>query len=281
LDNDIISKNSSNDYYFILGYMIFYSYIKKKFYNLNIGSYLYNMEMCYNKCYNKHYSYLDLMKIGISFLLLSINENRRIGIKFTDKLGEKDTYKKGFEFFKQIILDLNEESDLLFIYLQIYSGYGLDLINNKRCFKMSMIPIEDIKVKIIETIPKYFYTYFSEEDNYIAKDPITQVISFNQQKLFSYIIENNEYNKKSENNNIMNVTIGMLHESVQERLDGNTAIQEKDSPLFLNKNFEFVDQYYCDENQKVEPRNIIDYFLYNSSNNMAYKGLFLLLDQMN
>ena len=68
LDNDIISKNSSNDYYFILGYMIFYSYIKKTFYNLNIGSYLYNMEMCYNKCYNKHYSYLDLMKIGISFI---------------------------------------------------------------------------------------------------------------------------------------------------------------------------------------------------------------------
>ena len=205
--------------------------------------------------------------------LLSINENRRIGIKFTDQLGEKDTYKKGFEFFKQIILDLNEESDLLFIYLQIYSGYGLDLINKKRCFKMSMIPIEDIKSEIIETIPKYFYTYFSEEDNYIAKDPITQVISFNKQKLFSYIIENNEYNKKSENNNIMNVTIGMLHESGQERLDGNTAIQEKDSPLFLNKNFEFVDQYYCDENQKVQPRNIIDYFLHNSSNNMAYKGL--------
>ena len=181
-------------------------------------------------------------------------------IKFTDKLKENDPYKNGFEFFKNIILDLNEDSDLIFIYLQINSGCGLELINNERCYKLSMITVEEIKSHIIENIPKYFYIYSSNLDNYIATDARTQVIIFNEKK----VMDKTSINKT--NNNIMNVTIGMLHESGHINFHMNTEIGSDHSPVnCVNKKFDFTKKYHWDNPQRGESGKFIDHFLYNSS----------------
>ena len=231
-DNKIISKNSSSDYYFILGYIILYAYFYKKklFFNF-VGSFYQNM----NHAHRKNLSYPDLMRIAISYAVFCTNNIDLISLQFTDELKPDDSYKNGFEFFTDIILDLNEDSDLIFIYLQLNSGCGKELVSNERCYKLSMISVEDIKFHIIENIPKYFYIYYSNVEDYIGTDARTQVMIFNENKIFD------TKSDKIKDNNKMNIVIGMLHESCHEKFHMNTEIGGEYSPVnCVNKTFDFT-----------------------------------------
>lgn len=262
-ENNIISKDSSTDYHFILGYMLFYVYITNKQLSIYfLSKFFLNLEV------SKHYSYADLIRIVVSYIMFSINSINIIDIKFTNELKENDPYNKAFEFFKNIIMDLDENSDLIFIYLQLNSGYGLDLLNNKKCFKITMQSIEDIKLHIIENIPKYFFIYNENKNNYIATDSRTQVMVFNENKLFDKT--SNNYKK----NNIMNITLGMFHESGHIKFHKNTEIGGDHSPLLcINKRFEFVEKLHWDDNKRGESGKFIDYFLYDSTNEEAVLDL--------
>ena len=257
LENNIIA-NISSDYYFILGYIIFYVYIdnKKKF-NSFLTYFFANMNFVYEQ--KKEYSYIDLIRIAVSFALFFDSGIEVLTINFSDTLGMDNKYKNGFEFFKNIILDLNEDSDLIFIYLQINSGYGLNLINQEKCYKLSMLSVEDIKSHIIRNIPKYFYTHSSDLDIYIGTDSRTQVMCFNEYKLF----DESTNNKK--NNNIMNIVVGMLHESGLGKFHMNTEVGGDRSPLnCVDKTFNFTKKYHYSDNQRGESGRFIDHFLYNS-----------------
>ena len=260
LENEIISKNSLSDYYFILGYMLFYFYIyKKQLEDTFVQNFFMNM---YN-AYIRQYPVIDLIRIGVSYIIFSINDINSLNLQFTRELENHSHYYKGFKFFKDIILDLNEDSDLIFIYLQINSGCGLDLIRNEKCFKLSMISVDDIKFHIIENIPKYFYTYFSNKEKYFATDSRTQVMIFNESKIFDYTSD------KAEKNNPMNITIGMFHESGHLKYHTNTDIGGTRSPLnCINKRFEFVTKYHYDNIERGESGKFVDYFLYNSTNDL-------------
>lgn len=257
LDNGIISENSSNDFYFILGYMLLYAYFYKKGQYLSfINLFFLNM----NLSYQKNYSYIELIRIGVSYIIFSTNNINDPHIKFFDDHSEKNTpYIEGFKFFKNIILDLNEDSDLIFIYTQINSGFGLELMNNKTCFKLSMIPIEDIKSHIIENIPKFFYVFKSNSDIFIATDARTQIMIFNENKILD---KSNDIN-----NNIMNITIGMFHESGHGKFHMNSEVGGDRSPVgCINKKFEFIEKYHWNDKTRGETGKFIDYFLYNSNN---------------
>ena len=99
-------------------------------------------------------------------------------------------------------------------------------MNNETCFKISMISIEDIKSNIIANIPQYFYTEKSYEGNFIGSEALTQVMIFNEEKIFDFSDENEK------NNNLMNVTIGMFHETGHETFHTNIDIGRNRSPLF-------------------------------------------------
>ena len=256
-DNNIISRYCQNDYYFILGYILLFVYFYKKtlFFHF-VNDFFFIIDYAYKK----NYSYVDLIRIGVSYAIFCTNNMDVVQITFTDELEENDPYKKGFEFFKSIISDLNEDSDLIFIYLQINSGCGLELISNEKCYKLSMIAVEDIKSHIIENIPKYFYIYSSNLDNYISTDAITQVMIFNEKK----VMDTNSINKI--NNNIMNITIGMLHESGHLNFHMNTEVGGDRSPVnCINKRFDFTKKYHWKNPQRRESGKLIDHFLYNSS----------------
>lgn len=255
-DNSII-KSNRNDYFFILGYILFYSYIFRKRLN-NQFLVIFFGNMIY--LYNIGYSYKDLIRIAVSYVVFFINDQEISEIKFTKALGVNDSYRKGFEFFKNIILDLNEDSDLIFIYLQTNSGCAFELMNNETCYKISMISIEDIKSNILSNIPQYFYTYDSDEEKYIGSDSRTQVMIFNEKKIFDCS------DKNKENNNLMNITIGMFHESGHETFHMNIDIGANRSPILcVNKKFDLVKKYNWTDNKRVESGKFIDYFLYKSS----------------
>ena len=122
-----------------------------------------------------------------------------------------------------------------------------------------MISVEDIKSHIIEIIPKYFYTYSSDIDIYIGTDSRTQVMCFNEKKIFDKTSIN------SKNNNIMNVTLGMFHESGHGKFHMNAEVGGDSSPVnCVNKTFNFTKKYHYVDNQRGESGKFIDYFLYNS-----------------
>ena len=258
-ENNIISKNDKKDYYFILGYILFYAYLYEK------GAYKLFLNNFNDNIYSalkENYSYADLMKIGISFTIFWTNKLKLLSIEFNNKYNKDTPFKKGFEFFKSIINDLNENSDLTFIYLQINSGSGLNLINNEQCYKMSMISVEDIKSHIIENIPKYFYIFYLKKNIYVSTDVITKVMSFNTKLLFEYT------NDKSVENNIMNVTLAMLHESGYSKFHKNVEVGgECASKYCINKSFELVNLDDCNGG---ESGKFVDYFLYNSCDNAAH-----------
>ena len=249
LENNIISNNS-NDYYFILGYLILYRYLEQK--NILIDSYWIFVAGIFSRVehYNKNnYSYIDSMKLIISDTIF-INKD-----KFRDKLIDLEIeelkyyspYQRGYDFYKNIILNLNEESDLMFIYLQLFSGYEYELMNKEKCFKLSMISIEDVKTRIINDIPNFYYLYSLKRyfNFYYTYDSITQVMLFNENKII---------NNKNGNNSVMNITIALLH--------CNGIKLEADNSLIccINKRFELIKKYKSNEIGKY-----INYFLYNSN----------------
>jgi len=265
LDNDIISKNNSKDYYFLLGYMLLYGFFYNKNYYYNFVNFFFcNMELAYKK----YYSFIDLMKIAISFIVFSTNNKNNMALQFPDELEEDSPYKKGFEFFKDIILNLNEDSDLTFMYLQINSGYGFELINEKRCYKLSMISVEDIKSHIINNIPKYFYIFNYNKDEYISKDPSTEIMIFNEKK----ILDKKSINKV--NNNIMNIAIGMLYESLRSKFYMSNNIMDDNSLIWcVDKNFEIIKKCYLELGEGIESKKLNDNFLFNSNNDTIFVDL--------
>ena len=258
--NNIISKNSLSDFEFILGNVLFFYYIDQKGINASLVKNFFDIMIESNKRIS---SYPDLIRIGVSYIIFRKNKKDNLTIMFTEKLEMNNYYKNGFEFFKNIINDLNEDSDLIFIYLQINSGYGLELMNNETCFKLSMIPVETVKEHIIETIPKYFYVYDSDKDEYISTDSRTQIIAFNQNKIVDK--SNNNGRKKSE----MNITIGMFHHSGHEKFYMNTDIGGDRSPKgCISKSFEFIKKIHWDRNERGESGKFVDYFLYKSDDEL-------------
>ena len=252
--NNIISKNSLSDFEFILGNVLFFYYIDQKGINASLVKNFFDIMIESNKRIS---SYPDLIRIGVSYIIFRKNKKDNLTIMFTEKLEMNNYYKNGFEFFKNIINDLNEDSDLIFIYLQINSGYGLELMNNETCFKLSMIPVETVKEHIIETIPKYFYVYDSDKDEYISTDSRTQIAAFNQNKIVDK--SNNNSQKKSE----MNITIGMFHHSGHEKFHMNTDIGGDRSPKgCISKSFEFIKKTHWERKERGESGKFVDYFLY-------------------
>ena len=123
LENNLISEYSQSDYYFILGYILLYAYFYTNDYYSNfVDNFFSKME----RIKRKNYSYVDFMKIAISFTIFSTNKIENMLIHFSDELRKDSPYKNGFEFFKDIILDLKEDSDLnLYIFKLI-----LDMVKN-------------------------------------------------------------------------------------------------------------------------------------------------------
>ena len=251
LVNNIISENNLNDYQFIMGYMLLYAYLFKKS-NCNYKIYLDNLDYRLIDAKKSKYSYIDQMKIGISFTIFFINNFKYLNLEFIENKSDNSAYKNGFKFFKSIISDLNENSDLTFIYLQIYSSSGLNLINNQQCYKLSMISIEDIKSYIIKNIPKYFFVYSSKQDIYISTERLTQVMCFNEEKLFEFT------NKNSTKNNAMNITLGMFHKYGH--------VEDSSPKYYVNKSFDLIKKLnWIDEIRGITGK-FIDYSLFNSYN---------------
>ena len=188
----------------------------------------------------------EQIRAGISYISFFLTNPVLFTLEITKNLNDDNPFKKGFNFYRSIIEDLSEESELMLIFLQLNSGSGKELINNKNCYKISMIPISEIKEHLIKNSPKYFFYYNHKGGENIAiSDSITQILAFNKEEILSENININ--NIHNNDNRIMNVTISMFHEGGHQKFH----MDNFEPILFINKNYKLLSQ------------EIIDYYLYN------------------
>ena len=285
LNNNIINERDAD---FMFGCLILLLYCNEKKFAINILEVQF-LENIIKDIKKNGFGSLEQIKAAISFVVFYIADPLFYSLKYSKKLDDNNPYKRGFNFYKSIIEDLTEESELMLIFLQLNSGSGKEILNNKLCYKISMASISEIKEHLINNIPNYFFVFNKKNGENIAlSDTSTQILSFNEQKIFEQnytnltilgnndndnkIINENKKNKIINDNKAMNVSIGMFHEGGHQKfhMDSNTGYKIE-PVLFIDKNYNFQNQ----ENLNVKKNNnkkdnisgesgmCVDFYLYN------------------
>ena len=128
---------------------------------------------------------IDQIKAAVTYATLYIYNPNVYNLKITKAFKDNDIYRKGFNFYKSIIEDLTEESELILIFLQLNSGASKEILNNKTCYKITMLSVEEIKEHLIKNIPQFFFVYNRKSGEEISiSDSKTQIIGFNEEELF-------------------------------------------------------------------------------------------------
>ena len=269
LDNGIINEN---DKYFIFGCLIFLLSFREDEIRLNkIDIVIFNDII--DELKKNNFNSIEQMKAVISYTTFYISNSVLYNLEITSKLRDNNPFIKGFNFYKNIIKDLTEESDLMLIFLQLNSGAGKELINDKNCYKISMIPISEKKEHLINNIPKYFFYYYQFGGPEVAvTDTKTQISAFNKEEIFSCIENNNknDNNIHNDDNITANVLIGMFHEGGHQKFHMDIEMCNENEPiLFISKTYKIISPeilFKKDSNNNVigESGMCVDYYLYNS-----------------
>ena len=259
-DNNILSERDND---FIYGCLILLLYSTKNIYSID-----YDLIKTFNKIIKKmkknKFDVIEQIKAAIAFTSFYINDAVMYTLKITDKLSKDSPYKKAFDFYEEIIDGLNEESELMLMFLQLNSGFGKELLNNKTCYKISMVSIQDIKEHLKRNIPKYFFCYNTKNGENIAiPDPKTQIIGFNEQQIFEK--KGKEISENEIKNNIMNVLICIFHEGGHQKFHMNINSGSSIEPvLFITKQYSLgsQDKLIDNSDKRGESGMCVDYYLY-------------------
>ena len=263
-ENNLLNEKDKD---FLFGCLILLLYTYEK-----IDSLDYDIIMKLNKIMKNmeknNFNICDQFRAVITFVIFYINAQQKYKLKITKNLSKENHYIKAFEFYKDIINALSEESELVLMFLQLNSGSGKEILNDKTCYKISMISINKIKEYLLNNIPRYFYCYKKKNGNDIAiSDPRTQVMGFNESEIF---IKKSKTPSKEENENeIMNIVICLFHEGGHQKFHMNINMKFKNEPiLFMTKRYNLENQEYLNiggTNNDIkigESGMSVDYYLY-------------------
>ena len=162
----------------------------------------------------KTYCLLDKIKIILTSTLIFYNTNN-FGIFFNlDEFKNKLLILKSENFFREIIKNLEEYSELFFLYLQLNSGIGENLYDGQTYYKISMLDLNDIKFHFLKLYPKYFFVISNENlyDVVFTCYPTT-IETFNRTNLFKSKI----LNKQDIDDSIMSLSLIKFHEAGHEK----------------------------------------------------------------
>ena len=264
VENKIINERDND---FICGCLVLLLYSSKSIYSLD-----YNLIKSLNKILKEmkknKFNFIDQIKAVVTFVSFNIYDLTLYSLKFAKNLKDDSPYKRAFDFYKNIINDLNEESELMLLFLQLNSGSGEEILNNKSCYKLSMISINEIKEHLINNIPRFFFSYNKKNEKDIAiSDPKTQILGFNEKELF--VKTGKKLTTDEENREIMNVVMCLFHEGGHQKFHMNIKEKSKNEPLlFITKEYTLQSQKEIkignsnDSCQYGESGLCVDYYLY-------------------
>ena len=184
-------------------------------------------------------------------------------------LPENSPYIQSELFFRKTVSKLNDNSSLSFLYLQLNSGSGEDLLTNDYHYKIRIIPLLEIKFHLLK---EFFYPYFfvfNSNNNILAlNNKNTQILSFNESEEIGYI-EAETLSKIPDENNMIKLAFLKFHEHAHIKFKGNYD-DKLDPRYLLDGDFELIDNKYnynteSTEISKVgESGNALEFFIFNN-----------------
>ena len=114
-------------------------------------------------------------------LVTQENQNFCYELVNMEDLPEYSPYIQSEILYRRIISNLKEDSKLSFLYLQLNSGAGEDLITSKTYYKIKMIPLVSIKNHMLNDFFPYFFIFDPLRYDALAlNNPQTHVKSYNE-----------------------------------------------------------------------------------------------------
>ena len=164
--------------------------------------------------------------------LLETKEENNFKYKLIDmkNLPEYSPYIQSEILYRKIISSLNEDSKLKFLFLQLNSGGGYEILTSKTWYKIKMIPLISIKDHILNDFLPFFFVYSSVKDENALCDPMTHAKSFNE-KMLQKNNENISIHKSD--SNTVKILFMKFHEYSHSKYSSYGIIEK--SPQFLLK----------------------------------------------
>ncbi len=217
------------------------------------------------------YYLLDRINIILTYTLIYYN-TKDIALIFNLKdYKNKLLIIKSENFFRDIIKNLEEYSALFFLYLQLNSGSGENLYDNKTYYKISMIELNDIKFHLLKLFPKYFFIVSNSQLSDIALTCYpTNVETFNINNFFTSNIINN----KDIENSSMSFSLIKFHETGHEKFSLNSNGCDSPRHFFSSEFYPFEQTTWEEDREKFFKQYYVNYNLFkeNKNNFYIYKG---------
>ena len=251
---------------------IFYNNFKLELNELNYNIYKKVFELLnefYEKCKAIEKDFLQQAKLyyAACYIILDYIYFKKNGDEIDENLAfdliqfyKDGIYKDGNDNNLGLILNLTKKSFLYPYFIQFDSPFDtsqLLIYNNNYVVtsKTSMITLNQIKLDLIQSLPKYGIR-ISFDTNYFADTILnTDITIYNEKKIFGHFLNEKELDKNNDTNYIKRVKISFLQK--HERLSNYKKYLNKFKKDFVNS-----------------PRGVINYeedhvFIFASINNIA------------
>lgn len=200
--------------------------------------------------------------------LLTNEKNNKSNYKFMCfyDIPKHSPYLQSELFFRKIVSQLNDNSSLSFLYLQLNSGSGEDYITKVEHYKIRAIPLIEIKYHLLKKFfYEYFFTYDSNNNIWALTNINTQILSFNIAQDSGYTKPERLAELKSENN-MIKLSFLKFHEHAHIKFNG--SYDGSSEPRYLlDDDFKVIDNKDR-KNSDVAELNVgesgdaLEYFLF-------------------
>jgi len=167
----------------------------------------------------KMFAFIDTCKYLLTIEDKKDFDNFSFNLKNMEDLPSDSPFIESETKFREIITNLKDDSKLAFLYLQLNSGAGNDLLSSKTFYQLKMIPLISIKNNILNNFSSYFYIYnISNFKDMALSNPQTNLKGFNE----IYLKKGKEDITLHQSNlNTVKLLFLKLYESCHSKFSGN------------------------------------------------------------
>ena len=286
---------------FLLFKEIFYNNINLELNEFNYKKYkniFYSLNSFYEKCKEIEKDSLQLAKLfnaACSMILdyLKKNDEKSESMIFElIQFDKKSIYKDANDNNLDLILNLTKKSFLYPYFLQFNSSFNssLTLINDNNNYivtcKTSMITLNQIKLDLIKSLPKYGIRIFFDTDYFANTILNTDVTIYNEKKLFGHFLKKEELDNNNDINYIKRVQLSFLQK--HERFSHYKKYLNKSEKDFVNSprgilNYEENEVFIFASKEDIEKGELgesLEYIMTNG-NRRLIDNLFNLKENIN
>jgi len=167
----------------------------------------------------KMFAIIDTFKYLLTIEDKKDFDNFSFNIKNMEDLPVDSPFIESEIKFREIITSLKEDSKLSFLFLQLNSGAGNDLLSSKTFYQLKMIPLISIKNHLLNNFSSYFYIYnISSFKDLAFTNPQTNLKGYNEICLKK---GEEDITLHQSNLNTVKLLFLKLHENCHSKFSGN------------------------------------------------------------